>query len=91
MVGRIERRSGSRSHSRTVGTYSSWQLWRHCKPLRKDVQELCIDHGPDYRVYLSRQGPTVVVLLCGSDKSNQQEAITRALAYLEDWRERGAS
>ena len=27
-----------------------------CKPLRDGVQELRIDYGPGYRVYLSRQG-----------------------------------
>ena len=32
-----------------------------CKPVRDGVQELRIDHGPGYRVYLSRQG-TVLVL-----------------------------
>ncbi|MYN14182.1 type II toxin-antitoxin system RelE/ParE family toxin [Pusillimonas sp. TS35] len=60
-----------------------------CKPLREGVQELRIDHGPGYRVYLSRQGPVVVLLLCGSDKSGQRAEIKRALAYLNDWRERG--
>ncbi|GAA0535026.1 type II toxin-antitoxin system RelE/ParE family toxin [Pigmentiphaga daeguensis] len=62
-----------------------------CKPLRDGVQELRIDHGPGFRVYLSRQGPVVVLLLCGSDKSGQSGAIKRALAYLTDWRERGES
>ena len=41
------------------------------KPLQEGVQELRIDHGPGYRVYLSRQGPMVVLLLCGSDKGGQ--------------------
>lgn len=59
------------------------------KPLREGVQELRIDHGPGYRVYLSRQGPVVVLLLSGSDKSGQRGEIKRALAYLNDWRERG--
>jgi arginine/ornithine N-succinyltransferase beta subunit len=27
-----------------------------------------IDYGPGYPVYVSRQGPVVVVLLCGSSK-----------------------
>lgn len=60
-----------------------------CKPLRDGVQELRIDHGPGYRVYLSRQGDVWVLLLCGSDKSEQDKAIRQALRYLEDWKQRG--
>ena len=60
-----------------------------CKPLRDGVQELRIDKGPGYRVYLSRQGPVLVLLLCASDKSEQERAITRAIGYLNDWKERG--
>lgn len=59
------------------------------KPLQDGVQELRIDHGPGYRVYLSRQGPIVVLLLCGSDKSGQAKAIKLAVAFLNDWRKRG--
>ncbi len=59
------------------------------KPLQDGVQELRIDHGPGYRVYLSRQGPVVVLLLCGSDKPGQAAAIKQAVAYLNDWRKRG--
>ena len=57
------------------------------KPLREGVQELRIDRGPGYRVYLSRQGP--VLLLCGSDKADQDRAIRQAIDYLNDWKERG--
>ena len=60
-----------------------------CKPLRDGVQELRIDFGPGYRVYLSRQGPVLVLLLCGSDKGDQDRAIRRAIEYLEDWKQRG--
>ena len=60
-----------------------------CKPLRDGVQELRIDKGPGYRVYLSRQGPVLVLLLCGSDKSDQDTAIRQALVYLNDWKQRG--
>ena len=60
-----------------------------CRPLRDGVQELRIDHGPGYRVYLSRQGPVLVLLLCGSDKSDQNRAIKQAVDYLNDWKERG--
>lgn len=60
-----------------------------CKPLRDGVQELRIDHGPGYRVYLSRQGPVLVLLLCASDKSAQDKTIKLALVYLADWKQRG--
>ena len=60
-----------------------------CKPLRDGVQELRIDHGPGYRVYLSRQGPILVLLLCGGHKTDQSRDIERAIEYLADWKERG--
>lgn len=60
-----------------------------CKPLREGVQELRIDHGPGYRVYLSRQGSLLVLLLCGSNKSDQDREISKAIAYLNDWKQRG--
>lgn len=60
-----------------------------CKPLREGVQELRINHGAGYRVYLSRQGGVLVLLLSGSDKSDQSREIARAIAYLNDWKERG--
>lgn len=60
-----------------------------CKPLRDGVQELKIDFGPGYRVYLSKQGPVLVMLLCGGDKSDQSRDIDRAIAYLKDWKQRG--
>ena len=60
-----------------------------CKPLRDGVQELKIDYGPGYRVYLSKQGPVLVLLLCGSDKGDQDRAIKVAIDYLNDWKQRG--
>lgn len=60
-----------------------------CKPLRDGVQELRVDHGLGYRVFLSRQGPVVVLLLCGSNKGDQDRAIRQAIEYLTDWKKRG--
>ena len=60
-----------------------------CKPLRDGVMELKIDYGAGYRVYLSRQGPVLVLLLCGSDKDDQDRAIKQAIDYLTDWKQRG--
>ena len=45
--------------------------------------------GPGYRVFLSRQGPVLVLLLCGSDKGEQDKAIKLTLTYLADWKQRG--
>jgi putative addiction module killer protein len=51
--------------------------------------ELKVDFGPGYRVYLSRQGALMVLLLCGSDKSDQDRVINQAIDYLNDWKQRG--
>jgi putative addiction module killer protein len=42
------------------------------------VSELRIDHGPGYRVYFTRRGLTVIILLCGGDKRTQDRDIKRA-------------
>ena len=60
-----------------------------CMPLREGVQEFRIDYGPGYRVYLSRIGSLLVLLLCGSNKSTQDREIGKAIAYLNDWKQRG--
>lgn len=48
------------------------------KPVGEGVSEMRIAYGPGYRVYFVAQGKTVVVLLCGGDKSTQAADIARA-------------
>jgi putative addiction module killer protein len=48
------------------------------------VSELRIAHGSGYRVYFGRVGTTVIVLLCGGDKSTQVADIEKAQAYWAD-------
>jgi putative addiction module killer protein len=52
------------------------------------VCELRIDHGPGYRVYYGQEGQTLILLLCGGDKSTQTNDIERAHAYWKDYKDR---
>lgn len=49
-----------------------------CKPVGDTVSELRIDVGPGYRVYFTRIGTVVYLLLCGGNKSTQSRDIARA-------------
>jgi putative addiction module killer protein len=42
------------------------------------VSELRIDHGPGYRIYYTRRGKAVVILLRGGDKRTQSKDIQKA-------------
>ncbi len=52
------------------------------------VSELRIPYGPGYRVYFARAGDTIVLLLCGGDKSSQKRAIGTAKEYWLDYQRR---
>lgn len=58
------------------------------EPCRDGVYELKIDFGPGYRVYYSKVGETVVLLLAGGDKSSQDKDIDKAVANLQDYKRR---
>ncbi len=52
------------------------------------VQELRISYGSGYRVYFAQVGDIIIILLCGGDKSSQQQDIERAKNYWDDYRSR---
>jgi putative addiction module killer protein len=66
----------------SLGVFGDW------KSVGSGVFELRMDLGPGYRVYFGRSGRTVVVLLCGGDKSSQEWDIARAKKYWKDYQAR---
>ena len=54
------------------------------KPVGAGVSELRFTFGPGYRVYYTRRGDVVVILLCGGDKGSQGKDIERAKAMAQD-------
>jgi len=63
-------------------------LFGDCKPCGGGVWELRVDWGPGYRVYYARAGATIILLLCGGDKTTQQADIIKAQGYWNDYTER---
>ena len=57
------------------------------KPVGEDVSELRIDYGPGYRVYFTKRGSTIIVLLVGGDKSSQKQDIKRAIQLAQELEE----
>jgi putative addiction module killer protein len=63
------------------GNLGDWKF------LRDGVSEMRIDVGPGYRLYFTRRGNTVIVLLCGGDKRKQDADIGRAVELGNNWKE----
>jgi putative addiction module killer protein len=59
-----------------------------CKSVGGGVQELRIDFGPGYRVYLGQEGEVLILLLCGGTKKSQFKDIQKAKDYWQDYKER---
>ncbi len=58
-------------------------LFGDAKPVGGRILELRVDYGPGYRIYLTRRGPVVVILLCGGTKGSQRRDIGRARKIAE--------
>jgi putative addiction module killer protein len=48
------------------------------KSVGSGIFELRIDYGPGFRVYFTKRGQEIVILLCGGNKSTQRRDIETA-------------
>ncbi len=58
------------------------------KPIKGAFQEVRIDWGPGYRVYVGRDGDTLIILFGGGTKIRQQRDIDKALELWEEYKQR---
>jgi putative addiction module killer protein len=60
-----------------LGNLGDW------RSLGGGVSELRIPYGPGYRLYFTRRGEIVILLLCGGDKRTQAADIRRAVQMVK--------
>jgi putative addiction module killer protein len=54
-----------------------------CKSVGDGISEMRIHFGPGYRLYFTRRGSAIYLLLIGGDKSTQSKDIERAKSLLK--------
>lgn len=55
-----------------------------CEPVGGAVYEMRVHCGPGYRMYFTRRGEVVYLLLVGGDKSTQKRDIKRAIQMAQN-------
>ena len=55
------------------------------RALKGGICELKVDYGPGYRVYYTYRNQTLVLLLCGGNKSTQDQDIKLAQNIAKQW------
>jgi putative addiction module killer protein len=61
-----------------AGSLGEW------KAIGGKVSEMRVNFGPGYRLYFTRRGNIVIVMLAGGDKSSQARDIKRAQHILKE-------
>ena len=65
-------RIAARLRQAGIGNLGDW------KPVGGEVSEMRVNFGRGYRLYFTRKGNVLVVMLAGGDKSSQARDIKRA-------------
>ena len=55
--------------------------------LTQGISELKVDFGPGYRVYYTKRGTRLLILLAGGNKSTQRKDIVRAIELAKNVQE----
>ena len=74
---RAQIRIAARLRLAEAGNLGEW------KPVGGEVSEMRVDIGPGYRLYFTRKGSILIVMLAGGDKSTQARDIKRAQRILK--------
>jgi putative addiction module killer protein len=69
-----------KSEGQNPGSHNERDIWNFsdCEPVGEGVSEMRIRVGSGYRVYYTRTGSTVYVLLAGGVKASQTKDIAKA-------------
>jgi putative addiction module killer protein len=86
LAGGAERQIRARSHPGAHRPLGSGKFG-DAKHLKAGVSELRLDFGPGYRLYFTRRGKSIVILLCAGDKSSQTGDIHRAKQIAAEFEE----
>ena len=66
------------------GNYGDWK-----KLQNSPLSELRLDFGKGYRIYFKELDNVIILIVSGSDKSDQKSVIKQANKYLDDYLNRG--
>ena len=75
---RAQVRIAARLRLAEAGNLGNW------KPVAGEVSEMRVDVGPGYRLYFTRRGGILIVMLAGGNKSTQTRDIKRAQRILKE-------
>jgi len=74
---RAQVRIAARLRQAEAGNLGDW------RSVGGEVSEMRVNFGPGYRLYFTRRGKILIVMLAGGDKSTQAVDIRRAKRMLE--------